>query len=77
MVHELLSERGLDDAEEVLQRPFSSLVKNMPEVELEIVATKDTEETNEAEETIETEETKETQETKETEESEENEETYS
>ena len=51
--YDLLTERGLDDAERVLQEPFSSLVKKMPEVELE------------TEETIETQETKETEENEE------------
>ena len=55
--YELLTERGLEDAERVLQEPFSCLVKKMPEVELETVETKETEESNEAEETMETEET--------------------
>ena len=78
--YELLSAKGLDDAERVLQEPFSCLVKKMPEVELETVETEETvenqetEETKEREETIETEKTKEVEETKETEE---NEETYS
>ena len=53
--YQLLSERGLDDAERVLQEPFSCLVKKMPEVE-----------TQETPETVETKETEETQETEET-----------
>ena len=55
--YELLNERGLEDAEKVLQEPFSCLVKKMPDVELE---------TQEAVETQETEETKETEEIEET-----------
>ena len=51
--YELLNERGLDDAERVLQEPFSCFVKKMPELELETVETKETE----IEETMETEET--------------------
>ena len=44
--YELLSEKGLNDAERVLQEPFSCFVKKMPEVELETEETKETEETN-------------------------------
>ena len=54
--YELLTERGLDDAERVLQEPFSSLVKKMPEVELETKETKETDDTKEAKEAKETEE---------------------
>ena len=72
--YELLTERGIDDAERVLQEPFSSLVKQMPEVKLETVETKETVETQETEETKESEETMETEKTKEVEETEE---TYS
>ena len=45
--YELLSERGLDDAERVLQEPFSCLVKKMPEVVLKTQESKETEETDE------------------------------
>ena len=49
--YELLTERGLEDAERVLQEPFSCLVKKMPEVELETVETQETEETKETQQT--------------------------
>ena len=58
--YELLTERGLDDAEKVLQEPFSCLVKKLPEGELE---TQEPVETKENDETMETEETEETEET--------------
>ena len=52
--YELLTERGLDVVERVVQDPFSCLVKKMPEVELETVETQETEETKETEEIEET-----------------------
>ena len=49
--YELLNERGLEDAEKVLQEPFLCLVKKMPEVEIETLGTKEIEESKETEET--------------------------